>query len=167
MEEISKSLSGADIKSKVNCNLLQYSDLHKYNSIDDILGSHKKCVLLYHTSANYGHWVCIYEYKGTTFFFDSYGSIPDSQLKFLNKDLKEELNSEHRHLTELLYRSNRPVEYNQHQFQKREPNIATCGRHCIVRLKYPEISIEEYHQIFKQSSRYIDLDELVCLLIPF
>ena len=44
MEEISKSLSGADIKSKVNCNLLQYSDLHKYNSIDDILGSHKKCV---------------------------------------------------------------------------------------------------------------------------
>ena len=118
MEEISKSLSGADIMSKVKCNIIQYSDLHKYNSIDDILGSHKKCVLLYHTSASYGHWCCVYEYNNTIFFFDSYGSIPDSQLKFLNKDLKEELNSEHRHLTELLYRSNRPVEYNQHQFQK-------------------------------------------------
>ena len=84
-EEISKSLSGTEVLDLLNnkCNLVLYSDLHNIKSIQELLGEYKKCVLLYHTSANYGHYCCVYENNNTIFFFDSYGSIPDTQLNFL------------------------------------------------------------------------------------
>lgn len=164
--EISKSLSGIDILDKVKCNLIQYKDINKYNSIEELLGPTKKCVILYHTKRNYGHWTCLYEYNNTIFFFDSYGFIPDDELTFLHKDLKTELNSNHRYLTQLLYNSNKPIEYNEYQLQERNKNVNTCGRWVILRLKYPSISVDDFYNIFKQSSRYITNDELISLLIP-
>ena len=52
-EEISKSLSGREVLDLLDhkCNLVQYSDLHRIPTIDELLGQHKKCVLLYQTSA--------------------------------------------------------------------------------------------------------------------
>ena len=163
--EISKSLSGIDILNNVKCNLIQYKDVNKYNSIKELLGPTKKCVILYHTKRDYGHWTALYEYNGTIFFFDSYGFIPDDELKYLHKDLKAELNSNHRYLTQLLYNSNKPVEYNEYQLQERKKNVNTCGRWVILRLKYPQISVDNFYDIFKQSSQYINNDELICLLI--
>ena len=161
------SLSGTQVLDLLDnkCNLVQYSDLHNIKSIDELLGPHKKCVLLYQTSANYGHYCCVWEYNDTIFFFDSYGSKPDSQLNFVPKDLKQELNSNHNYLIRLMYDSGKNVEYNQYQFQSREPNVATCGRWCVERLRFPDISINDYHDIFKQSSKYIPNDELICLLV--
>ena len=163
--DISKSLSGIDILSKVKCNLIQYKDVNKYKSIEELLGPTKKCVILYHTKKDYGHWTCIYEYNGTIFFFDSYGFIPDDELKFLHKDLKAELNSNHRYLTQLLYNSNKPVEYNEYQLQERKKNVNTCGRWCIERLKYPEISVNDFYKIFKDASKHLNIDELICYLV--
>jgi hypothetical protein len=162
------SLSGKQVLELLDykANLIQYSDLHKIKSIDELLGPHRKCVLLYLTSANYGHYCCVWEYNNTIFFFDSYGSKPDTQLNFVPKDMKEELNSNHNYLIRLLYESGKNVEYNQYQLQSREPNITTCGRWCCSRLRFPEISIEDYHDIFKQSSRYMSNDELITLLVP-
>ena len=167
-EEISKSLSGTEVLDLPDnkCNLVQYSDVHNIKSIDELLGPHKKCVLLYHTSENYGHWCCVYEYNDTIFFFDSYGGVVDSQLKFLPRDLKHELNSNHNYLIKLMYDSGKKVEYNQYEFQSREPNVTTCGRHCIARLRFPEISIDDYYQLFKDASKYMPIDELICYLVP-
>jgi hypothetical protein len=166
--EINKSLSAQNILDLLDnrCNLVQYSDIHKLTSIDELLGQHRKCVLLYHTAANYGHWVCVWEYNNTIFFFDSYGSKPDTQLKFLAHDLKDELNSNHNFLIRLLYNSGKNVEFNQHQFQKRTHDVTTCGRWVVNRLRFPEISIDEYYKIFKEAGRYIDKDTLICLLVP-
>ena len=166
-KEISKSLSGTEVLDLLNnkANLVQYSDLHNIKSIDELLGEYKKCVLLYQTSSNYGHYCCVWEYNDTIFFFDSYGSKPDSQLNFVPKDLKQELNSNHNYLIRLMYDSGKNVEYNQYQFQSREPNVATCGRWCIARLRFPEISIDDYHDIFKDASKYMPMDELICLLV--
>ena len=166
-EEISKSLSGIEVLNLLNnkCNLVQYSDLHNIKSIDELLGSHNKCVLLYQTSHNYGHWCCVWEHNDIIFFFDSYGSKPDSQLNFVPHDMKDELNSNHNYLIRLLYKSGKKVEFNQYQFQSRDPEVATCGRWCVNRLRFPEISINDYHDIFKQSSKYIPNDELICLLV--
>jgi hypothetical protein len=165
--DISKSLSGADILNALNgkCNLVLYEQIHTFNSIDDLLGKYKKCVILYHTSENYGHWTCLYEYKDTIYFFDSYGIIPDDELIFLHKDLKEDLNSDHRYLTELLYNSNKKIEYNEYQLQERTPNVATCGRWVINRLRFPEISIDNYYKIFKDASKYMNMDKLICYLV--
>ena len=164
--DISKSLSGTDILDKIKCNLIQYKDVNKYNSIEELLGPTKKCVILYHTKRDYGHWTCLYEYNGTIFFFDSYGFVPDDELKFLHKDLKAELNSNHRYLTELLYNSNKPVEYNEYQLQERKKNINTCGRYVCLRLKYPEISVDNFYKILNDASEYINIDKLICLLVP-
>ena len=103
----------------------------------------------------------------TLFFFsDSYGSKPDSQLNFVPYDMKDELNSNHNYLIRLMYNSGKKVEFNQYKLQSREPDVATCGRWSVNRLRFPEISIDEYHNIFKQSSKYIDNDELIVLLVP-
>lgn len=167
-EEISKSLSGTEVLNLLDnkCNLVQYSDVHNIKSIDELLGPHKKCVMLYHTSTNYGHWCCIYEYNDTIFFFDSYGSKPDTQLKFLPRDLKQELNSNHNYLIKLMYDSGKEVEYNQHDLQSRKLGVNTCGRWCVNRLRFPEISIDDYYQLFKDASKYMPIDELICLLVP-
>ena len=167
-EEISKSLSGIEILNLMDnkCNLVQYSDLHNIKSIDELLGPHKKCVLLYHTSTNYGHWCCVWEYNNTIFFFDSYGGMVDSQLKFLPRDLKQELNSNHNYLIKLMYDSGKEVEYNQHDLQSRKLGVNTCGRWCVNRLRFPEISIDDYYQLFKDSSKYMKNDELICYLVP-
>ena len=167
-EEINKSLSGREVLNLLDhkCNLVQYSDLHKISTIDELLGQHKKCVLLYQTSHNYGHWCCVWQYNDTIFFFDSYGSKPDTQLNFIPHDMKTELNSNHNYLIRLMYKSGKKVEFNQYQFQSRDPEVASCGRWCINRLRFPEISIDEYHTIFKDASKYINKDELICLLVP-
>ena len=161
------SLSGTQVLDLLDnkCNLVQYSDLHNIKSIDELLGPHKKCVLLYQTSANYGHYCCVWEYNDTIFFFDSYGGVVDSQLNFVPKDLKDELNSNHNYLIRLMYDSDKNVEYNQYEFQSKEPNVATCGRHCVNRLRFPEISINDYYQIFKDASKYMPMDELICYLV--
>ena len=164
--KINTSLSGEDIHRLVDCNVLTYSDLHKHKTIDTILGKHKKAVLLYHTSPSYGHWTTIYEHNNTIFFFDSYGGKLDSQLNFLTEDLREDLKSNHSYLTKLLYESNKKVEYNQYQFQRRSPGVATCGRWSVHRLRHPEIGIDEYYKIFKEASRFMNLDELICHLVP-
>ncbi len=148
------------------CNLVLYKDVEKYDSLAQLLGPYHKCVLLYHTSANFGHWVALYQVGKTVYFFDSYGVVIDDQLKFLPKSLREDLNSQHRYLTNLLYKSNLMVEYNQYQLQKHSPLINTCGRWCINRLRYPEISINEYYKLFKDASKAIPMDELIVALVP-
>ena len=147
-------------------NLIQYKDVEKYDNIDTLLGEYKKCILLYHTSQSFGHWCALYRVGKTVYFFDSYGVMIDDQLKFLPKDLREDLNSNHRYLTELLYKSDYMVEYNEFEFQKKSPLINTCGRWTINRLRYPEISIDEYHKLFKDASKKMPMDELIVQLVP-
>ena len=162
------ALSGKQMLELMNhkCNLVQYREVEKYNNIDALLGDYQKCVLLYHTSESFGHWVCLYRVGKTVYFFDSYGVMVDDQLKFLPKDLREDLNSNHRHLTELLYKSDYLVEYNEYQFQKKNPLINTCGRWTINRLRYPDISVDEYHKLFKDASKEMPLDEIIVQLVP-
>ena len=166
-KQVEKSLSSDEILKYLNnkCNLVTYSEIVNYKTIEELIGVYKKCVLLYHTSENYGHWCCLYEHDGIIFFFDSYGFIPDDELKFLHKDLKSELNSNHRYLTELLYESNQPIQYNEYQLQSKKTGINTCGRWCLERLKYPEISVDDFYKIFKDASKYINIDDLICLLV--
>ena len=147
-------------------NLIQYKDVEKYDNIDTLLGKYNKCVLLYHTSQSFGHWCALYRVGKTVYFFDSYGVMIDDQLKFLPKDLREDLNSNHRYLTELLYKSDYMVEYNEFEFQKKSPLVNTCGRWTINRLRYPEISIDEYHKLFKDASKKMPMDELIVQLVP-
>ena len=76
-----------------------------------------------------------------------------------------ELYKNHKYLLELLYNSQKEIHYNQYQLQNKAPEIQTCGRWCILRLKYPSISVDNFYNIFKDTSKVISNDELVSILI--
>lgn len=158
------SLSGEDIGNLLNkqCNIVPYNEIKNFNNIFDLMGPYRKCAILYLTSANYGHWTCIYEHNNTIYFFDSYGCIPDGQFKFIPNKLNKELGQDFSYLVNLMYNSKLPVEYNEYKLQKFKKGINTCGRWCAVRMQYPEVSINDFNKIFKNKS--LSPDELVCLL---
>jgi hypothetical protein len=59
-------------------------------------------------------------------------------------------------LTKLLRASGKPVFYNNHAFQSSSPSVATCGRHCVVRLLYAPYSLDKYGGIIKKSGMSAD-----------
>ncbi len=154
-------LSNKDIDKALNgeVNIIAYPNIYKYKNLNELLGKYKKCVLLYMTSSNFGHWTCIYENKGKIYFFDSYGFMPDEQFKFIPRKLNEKLKQDYKHLTNLLIKSNKKVEYNNHQLQSDADEIATCGRWVIERLRNVEIPVNKFAKLF--IGRGIEPDKII------
>ena len=167
IDNVNIPMSGEDIIIEMNgkVDVYSYFQILDFKNIDELLGKYKKVVLLYHTSSNYGHWCCLYENNKQIYFFDSYGLKPDAELNFIPHNLRNDLNQHHKYLTLLLYNSKKIINYNQYQLQKVSPNIQTCGRWCCLRLQYPEISVNEFKNIFDKTSKLISNDHLVTLLI--
>ncbi len=163
-KKLEYSLSGDDIMKALNhkCNLISYNEIINYDNIYDLLGPYKKCVILYMNSVNYGHWTCVYEYNNKIIFFDSYGNKPDTQGKFTTNFINKEFNQNFPHLVKMMYNSGLPVEYNEYQLQRFKQGINTCGRWVCVRLLYPNYSVEEFKNIFK--NRSLSPDIIICLL---
>jgi len=69
-------------------------------------------------------------------------------------------------LARLMYECPYPIDYNHIKFQKDGDDIATCGRHCIVRLWKRVTSTESYgrwvHSLCQRHS--LTPDELVYVL---
>lgn len=167
-----KSFSGRDIVEFLGgkCNLLTYPELTNFDNIFDAMGEHKALVLLYMTKDNYGHWVCLFEHpNGKIEFFDSYGTIIDDQLKKISSNFRKVSNQEYPHLTYLLYKSKRPVEYNHTPLQKKYKSkidtVATCGRHVCVRLASREIPLKQYVKTLLSQAR--DPDSVVTFLTHY
>lgn len=154
-----QALSGLDMALATGAKVITYDQLSQYK-LEDLL---PKCVLLYKTEKNRGHWCCIYENGNTITFFDSYGFIIDSQLNFVSPMLSKKLNGKHKRLLKMLYESKRPIEYNQYQLQGFSPHIQTCGRWVIVRLEYPSVSVDDFYKAF---TKYGNPDETIVLLVP-
>ena len=143
-------VTGEDLLNMVDnkSNLLEYSDLHKFSNIEQVLGSHGCCIILYQTESEYeGHWTCIFKSKKHLrhlLFFDSYGLGIDTELKFsqFNKSL-------HRgkivsHLRQLIFNSNYSVTSNHFKLQKNREDIATCGRYVATRINNRNMSNRQY-----------------------
>jgi hypothetical protein len=146
------SLSNSDIENLLDhkMNLILYPELAKFDNIDDVLGPYGACVILYLTRHNYGHWVCIFRRPGNKLeFFDSYGLMPDDELKFVSENIRRELKQDYPHLTWLLYNSGYKIEFNHHKFQKKGSDIATCGRWVVLRLLLRDISLTQFINLFK------------------
>lgn len=146
---ISSPLGDDDIKKFLpNAKIIKYSDLKKYNNIEELLPNNKSySIILYETEPNKGHWTCIMRYndknRGDLIeFFDSLADDgePDSQLNWNNKKTNKMLGQGQQLLKPLLHKSNLPVIYNKFKFQsegnKRDGNnINTCGKHCVFRIR--------------------------------
>jgi hypothetical protein len=137
--------------------IITYPDLQNYTS-DKILEILKRrpIVLCYLTKKNYGHWTCMFiDSAGVINFFDPYGLKPDDELKWkFPATFKKLSHEDYAYLTELLYElckmKNYKIEYNDADFQSHKSDITTCGRHCIVRLCFSNLSADKYTSLINE-----------------
>lgn len=164
-----KSLSGTDVLKLVSnkARILTYSDLMKYDNIQDAMGPHKALILLYTTRHNYGHYTAVFEQnKNTIEHFDSYAIFPDEELKWCAKYLKKVHGKVVPHLTWLLYSSPyKNIVYNHHKFQKKLKSVATCGRWVALRIIFKKLPLETFIELFANNA--IDSDLLVTIMTMF
>jgi hypothetical protein len=142
--EIDKILDG-------QTKILTYKALPQFENIEELLEPFKNFILLYMFKQNYGHWCCVLQHPDRIEFFDPYGgnSMPDEELDLINKNVRMETNQNYPYLSKLIYESGFPVEYNDYKFQKHAKDIKTCGRHCIVRVLFKDLLLDDYYKFIK------------------
>jgi hypothetical protein len=152
------ALSDADISKalKGRTKILSYRDLKNYNSVNSLLEPFGNVVILYVNRENgCGHWCCLFRTPRGVEFFDSYGGKhdgkPDAEIGYIDKPLRKLNYSGRPYLSSLLakYAKNNIVEYNDHELQGKGSSIATCGRHCICRIKTASMDIDTYARLLK------------------
>ena len=148
-------LSPDEVHQIAGCSmrLTKYSDIDDYPTIDDLFGEADCVLILYETRQNSGHWCCIINKENVIEFFDSYGLIPDNELLFVNIKFREENDMLIPHLTKLFLKTEKTIEYNDKRLQKMADNINTCGYWCGMRMRYKDISCEEFIKMFKGGPR--------------
>lgn len=124
-----ESLSDADLHQMTGIKVLTYADLSNYNSLQDVLGEEKACILIFRVTESYGHWVCLLQHdEKTVEFFDSLGYYPDTELaKTTNKRKRQELGQDFARLTQMINASPFRVIYNKYKLQQNAKAINTCG----------------------------------------
>jgi len=146
--------------------VLTYKQLPQFTDINQLLEPYKNFIILYLWDPSYGHWNCILKHPDRIEFFDPYGgdhNIPDKNLDKVNDHVKKITNQDQPYLTKLLYDANMPIEYNNYKFQKLADDIKTCGRHCIVRVLFKDLLLDDYYQFMTYlcEKNNMNYDELV------
>ena len=162
-----KPLSDSDITKATNgkTNIYTYSDITKYDDIDDLFNGKDSITILYRTNPNYGHWCCLNKINESLIeWFDPYGIFPDDEQKLMDNDTRINLNQYLPHLSKLMKNSKYQLSYNNHKFQEWKKGINTCGRHCIIRTLFRNIPLENYKKFFVNNSKYGNPDEIVTIL---
>jgi hypothetical protein len=137
-----KPLSDGEILEGCNnkCNIVCYSDMHKYHSIDELLNPYDCCIILYNKTSNCGHWCALIKRNNLLEFFDPYGLYPDEELKYIKKYEP--------YLSYLMIDSPYKLSYNQYKFQKFKKDINTCGRWCYLRIQFKDWSLDKFNKYF-------------------
>ena len=154
IEQIEKDPLGDDEIKKYlpTVPILKYSNLSKYNTIEELLPENKTyCILLYEQSPNIGHWVAVLRYNDQYEYFDSYGGKIDDPLNWVDLGIRKELDQFIPYLTNLL--EGKKVVVNKVKYQAENPHIATCGRWCIFRIltnKNGNLNLSQFHTFFKE-----------------
>jgi hypothetical protein len=154
-----KALSGDDIIKLCGgrVKIVVYSDLDEFTDLDDLLEPYGSVVILYRTSKNFGHWCGLNMInKNTVEFFDPYAFTIDSELAWVDKNTRKQLEQEHTTLSHLLLASNYNIDYNHIRFQSKERGINTCGRWCSLRCIFKELTLKDFAKLFKCSKGETD-----------
>ena len=157
---IPKPLSDFDIEKHTGqTEILKYSELSKYPSIEDILPTDKSSkVILIEDRLNSGHWVCVMRYGKTIEYFNSYGAKYDTDWKFVNRMVRMILNENTNEMTRLMDKAKSDgweTVWNKHRFQKIGAKIQTCGRHVVLRIEMMKIgyNLQEFYDFVKKQEK--------------
>lgn len=166
-DDIYTPLSSDDIKQFFNnrINIVKYSELDKYKNVEDLFNKHNdnNVIILFEISDKCrGHWTALKLLDNQIYFFDSYGFAPEDELDFKTEKAMENVDLRFGKLLNLLIRSNKTLNYNEHKLQNiKNHKIATCGRWASVYLK-SDLSTDEFENIINIIADGEDKDELIC-----
>ena len=132
-------------------NIISYHQLADVSHIDQILGTHNACIILYETRFNVGHYCALMLDGDTLNFFDPYGNAPDTQLKYAVYNL---IYGE-AYLTKLIKSSGYKLIYNTQRLQTWDRDTNTCGRWCSCRVRMRNLNNAEFAHIFKRNECYV------------
>jgi hypothetical protein len=162
-------LSDKEIKSLLRgpTLVLDYEELNpRLHDINDILDNYHSLFILYLTDTNVGHWTCIFRTvdardNSIIEFFDPYGISIDYQLNI------DGIKGSRPKVAALLSHSVCPVFENTTQVQSTNPEIATCGRHCVLRVLSRSLSNKEYinNLLYLRQKMGMDFDRVVCSIV--
>jgi hypothetical protein len=161
------SLSDDDIRNlcRGRINIVSNTDLHRYHSINQVLGRHNACALLYESKPNTGHWICITRSRhqpNIISVFDSYGKYkPDQELTEIDPQFRQRSNQNYPYLKKLLYDSGADVEWNNYPLQKKGGNVATCGRYAVMRTLCKDMPLHDFVKMMRSGKYGRTPDEAV------
>lgn len=164
---LEKPMSSSDILKYTGgkTNIYVYSQLYNYNNIDELFDGKNSITILYEILPEVGHWCCINKITDDLIeFFDPYGLFIDQQLRFVKDKAKRTYQMRYPMITRLFDDSRYKLSYNEYAFQKKDTDIGTCGRHCMIRIKYNHIPLEQYKKIFEKLSYLGDPDDIAVFM---
>jgi hypothetical protein len=142
-------------------NIIPYTELKTYRTIEDVLYPHDCAIILYLSDQNYGHWTAITKRGKKICWFDPYGL--DSDGTELTPDQEkdwpgmERWSGKDNILSHLFRKFDGPMEFNSYPFQKHSSSIATCGRHCVVWCCFSKkMCLDSYAKMIFSSSKTPD-----------
>lgn len=159
--------SGNDILTLLDgkTKILLYSDLKKFNNIDQVFDPYDCVVILYEMKKSYGHWVCLIRFDNKIEYFDPYGKPPDNPLDYVKPELKQSLGEDYPYLSKLLNDSPYKIVYNSYPLQKLSKEISSCGRHVGLRLSMKDYPLNKYVKIITGGE--LSPDDTVTYLTAF
>lgn len=136
--ELKKMFSDSDFKRYFgDGKVIKYSELGNYHSINELLPNDKDFrIILVESKYNQGHWTAIMKYGDIIEWFNSYGTKPEYDFKFIPSFTKYLLGQGGNALTKLLNTKDKrqKVYYNKKKLQVIDDNINTCGRWVTARI---------------------------------
>jgi hypothetical protein len=161
---------GAGAKEKT----IKYGEIQPHHTIRDLIPEEKDYrIVLTEWKKNLGHWCCLLRYGNTIEWFDSFGTLPDGELKFVPKFLRKALGEQEHALTRLLKEAKKEgfqVIYNKRKFQSQKDGIDTCGRWALSRVvsMLMGYDLEDYQKMIdsKVAETGKPPDVVVCDLMP-
>jgi hypothetical protein len=164
-------MSDLDIKHYIDKPTVKYSELSRYNTIEELLPNDKDCfIMLVEHTLNNGHWVCLLRYNDIIEFFDSYGKPPSYSLKYTTKTENKKLGQDKNYLDFLLNGTKKKVIYNNIDYQKGKMDINSCGAHCVFRclqMLNNNLNLVNYNKLMQKTKKEtgLDFDKIVSAFI--
>jgi len=155
--------SMSDLRYLLNdkVNVVKYSDLDNYKSIDEVLGPYMCSCILYPGPpdlTDVGHWCALFCNSGVgnrLEFFDSYGCYIDQKIELYNDDV-DNIDTMHPptkiepKLLELIINSRFAdnMHYNDTPYQSEDVATAVCGLWCVMRIKNKHLNDNGFRKLF-------------------
>lgn len=147
LSEIDRPLSTTEVIQIVG-NHIKFVPFSKIRRIPlDDLFINDRCLINYLSSPRMGHWVAMIRDRATKEikYFNPSGSFPDMAIEFL-PEYKNVSDQAYPHLLKKFEASDYEISYVSQQLQ--EPGSNSCGRWAGLFMRFPDISVEKFEELF-------------------